>query len=223
MIWKAGRCRGRRCAAPPAAPRVRGDQAPLSTQARSRAPGLVEVDVLERVQSTCLPSHSRSTTWPPTRRGRRGQGEFRHHLQQPLSRHAGAAQGHHLEGRGEQGVTGQDRVGFAIHLVVGGPAATEVVVVHGRQVVMDQRHGVDHLQRHRRGHRQIGVAPPAHRPRQAEDRPQPLAARQERVAHRLPQALGPFRAQGPVEGFFHPQPGGLQVGGEIEARGHRHA
>jgi len=37
--------------------------------------------------------------------------------------------------------------------MVGGFATSEVVVVHRGQVVMDEAHGVNHLQRARRGHR----------------------------------------------------------------------
>ena len=51
----------------------------------------------------------------------------------------------HLEGQRQQGVAGQDRRRLAEHLVAGRPAAAQVVVVHRRQVVVDQRVGVDHL------------------------------------------------------------------------------
>ena len=37
------------------------------------------------------------------------------------------------------------------NLVISRPATAQVIVIHGRKVVMDERHGVDHLQRRRRG------------------------------------------------------------------------
>ena len=153
--------------------------------------------------------------------GAGGQGQLAYHLEQPLGGHTRAAQGHHLEGARQQGITGQNRLGLAVHLVVGGPATAQVVVVHGGQVVMDERHGVDHLHRHRRGHGQIGVAAGQLTGRQGQDRSQPLATGQERVAHRLPQRLRTLGAEGAVQGGLHAPAGRLQVGGEVERRAHR--
>ena len=48
----------------------------------------------------------------------------------------------HLEGQRLQRVAGQDGGGLVELLVTGGLAAPEIVVVHGRQVVVDQRIGV---------------------------------------------------------------------------------
>lgn len=44
------------------------------------------------------------------------------------------------------------------HLVVGGAPPPEVVIVHGRQVVVDEAHGVDHLHGTRSGHGLLQVA-----------------------------------------------------------------
>jgi hypothetical protein len=81
-----------------------------------------------------------------------------------------------MKRQGLQGVPRQDRGGLVEGLVAGGPAAPQVVVVHGRQVVVDQRIGVDQLHRHRRG-----VQPPGFHPQGAprgiyQHRPYPLAA-----------------------------------------------
>ena len=52
-----------------------------------------------------------------------------------------------LEGQRLQGVAREDGCGFVELAVAGRPAAAQVVVVHGRQVVVDQRVGVDHFHR----------------------------------------------------------------------------
>ncbi len=54
--------------------------------------------------------------------------------------------GQHLEGAGLQRVAGQDGDGLAKGHVAGGLAAAQVVVVEGRQVVVDERVGVEHLE-----------------------------------------------------------------------------
>jgi hypothetical protein len=51
------------------------------------------------------------------------------------------------EGERQQAIPRQDGDRLAVDLVVGGMPAAEVVVVHGRQVVVDERVGVDALQR----------------------------------------------------------------------------
>ena len=105
--------------------------------------------------------------------------------------------------------------------MIGGAAAAQIVVVHRRQVVVDQRHGVHHLEGHRRWHGQGAVAACQLTGRQAEDRPQPLATSQQRITHRLAQGLGPLRPQGAIKGRLHPQAGRLQIGGEVKGAGVR--
>ena len=69
---------------------------------------------------------------------------------------AGACQ--HVEGVGQQGVAGEYRHRLAEDLMRGRAAAAQIVVVERRQIVVDQRVGVDHLQR--AGHRQsLGSRP----------------------------------------------------------------
>ena len=57
----------------------------------------------------------------------------------------GVGFGQHLEGAGLQRVAGQDGGGFVEGLVAARLAAAQVVVVHGRQVVVHQRIGVQHF------------------------------------------------------------------------------
>ena len=72
-----------------------------------------------------------------------------------------------------------------------GPAAAQIAVVHRRQIVMDQRIAVDAFQR--RAGQQRGLARNAEHRRALDhqERPQPLAAAEARIAHRLHQPLRP--------------------------------
>ena len=102
-----------------------------------------------------------------------------HHLQHAFGWHPLTAHGHHFKGPAEQGIAGENGHGIAVHLVIGGATTPQIVVVHGRQIVVDQRHGVDHLQSHGRWHRQGGITADQLTRCQAEDRPEPLASSQE--------------------------------------------
>src|SRR5690606_24874443 len=72
-------------------------------------------------------------------------GQFRH--QRDAHRRVGVAGGvgQHAEGVGQQRIAGQDRGGLVIGLVDGGAAAPQRVVVHGGQVVVDERIAMHHL------------------------------------------------------------------------------
>lgn len=52
-----------------------------------------------------------------------------------------------------------ESVKWARHLVVGGLAAAEVIVVHGGEVIVDERHGVQHLHGTGCGHGLRDAAP----------------------------------------------------------------
>jgi hypothetical protein len=83
-----------------------------------------------------------------------------------------------------EGIPGENGQGLTVGLVAGGLAAAHVVIVHGRQVVMDQRVDMDHLQRGRdpiqRGRRgRDGLTG-----RVDEQRAQALAAAERGIAHR---------------------------------------
>jgi hypothetical protein len=57
--------------------------------------------------------------------------------------------GQPLERQSQQGVPGEDGDGLSEHLVIGGLSAPEVVIIHGRQIVVDERVAVHQF--HRRG------------------------------------------------------------------------
>ena len=127
-------------------------------------------------------------------------------------RHACAARGvvrrqQVREGERLQPVAHQHRRRLAVDLVDGRPAAPQVVVVHARQVVVDQRVGVDQLQGDREADRQRavgGVAAAGLAAGQHQRRAQPLAAAHQRVAHGPPELR---RAEGSTRGQQHAQPG----------------
>ena len=93
----------------------------------------------------------------------------------------------HLEGPGQQGVAGQDRRRLVEFLVAGRLPAPQVVVVHGRQIIMDQRIAVHHLDRRRDPHRAaLGHVEQARAGRHQEWA-DPLAASQGGIPHGLDQ------------------------------------
>src|ERR1700687_4843214 len=73
----------------------------------------------------------------------RGAGDFFHYGDTLSGRDGRRADG--FEREGQQRVSGQDGDGFAEFLVAGRLAAAQVVVVECRQVVVDQRIGVNHF------------------------------------------------------------------------------
>src|SRR4051812_1772840 len=98
----------------------------------------------------------------------------------------GALGGEHVAERlGVEAVAGEDRHVLAVDLVVRRAPAAQVVVVHRRQVVVDERVGVDQLERRRERQHVARVAADRTRGRQGEHRPDALAAREQAVAHRL--------------------------------------
>ena len=88
-------------------------------------------------------------------------------------------------GRRLESVSRQYRQGLAIDLVVSGLAPAEIVVIHARQVVVDQGIGVNQLQRaaHRHGLVPVQTAQPGKL--QRHHRTQPLAAGENAVPHGL--------------------------------------
>jgi len=93
--------------------------------------------------------------------------------------------GHEFESQGQQRVARQDRDPFAEHLVVGRFPSAEVVVVHRGKVVVDQRVGVDHLQRAGGRHHHRGLPPAEFGRHQAEDGPEPFPTGEDRITHGL--------------------------------------
>ena len=129
--------------------------------------------------------------------------------------------GHEVEGAGQERVAGEDRDRLAEHLVRGGLAAPQVVVVHGRQVVVDEAVGVDHL--HRAGERHQVLARPAHRlaGREDEHGTDALAAGEEAVAHGAVDGGRPgrLRRERPVERLVHRDTESLHRRRGVEAPG----
>ncbi len=69
------------------------------------------------------------------------------------------AGGEHLEGQSLQRIAGEDRQRLVEGAVHRRTAAAQVVVVHRRQVIVDQRVGVDHLQRGGGGVERLALRP----------------------------------------------------------------
>jgi hypothetical protein len=103
------------------------------------------------------------------------------------------------EGLGVERVAGEDRDVLAVADVARRPPAAQVVVVHRREVVVDERVGVDELDRARQ--RQDRGRVDADRPgrRHREHRADALAPREQRVAHRLLEARGPRGGAGEAQ------------------------
>ena len=96
----------------------------------------------------------------------------------------------HLKRESEQGVAGEDRDRFAEHFVASGPAAPQVVVIERGQIIVDQRIGMDQLQRGGGGFNSGGRIGDRLRGRYTEDGPDALSAREEAIAHRFMNGFG---------------------------------
>ncbi len=99
--------------------------------------------------------------------------------------------GEDVEGVGEKRIAGEDGGRIVVGLVDGRLAPAKVVVVHGRQVVMDERIAVDAFERG--GHAKDGR--PGHAEQSGaldhQERPQALAAVEDAVPHRRQEAFRP--------------------------------
>ena len=119
-----------------------------------------------------------------------------------------------LEGQGLEGVPRENRRGFVEGLVAGRPTPAQVVIVHGRQVVVDQGVGVQQF--HRRQGRGAGPITATAGPgrRQHQGRAQAFSAREHAVPHGL---MKPRRGLGggrkpSVEGIISEAHGFAQQG-----------
>ena len=99
--------------------------------------------------------------------------------------------GDDVEGQRQQSVAGEDRGGVVGLLVQRRPAAAQIAVVHRRQIVMDQRIAVDAFERGARQQRGLARDAEHGRTLDHQERPQPLAAAEARIAHRVHQPLRP--------------------------------
>lgn len=97
--------------------------------------------------------------------------------------------GEHFEGQRLQAVGGEDRGGLVEGPVGGRLATAQVVVVHCRQVVVDQRVGMDQLHRAGRGVGALRRTAEGLAGGVGEQRANPLATVHHAVAHGLVEAL----------------------------------
>jgi hypothetical protein len=129
-------------------------------------------------------------------------------LQRQFGAHAAIGMGGRirddLEGHGQQPVTGQNGRGFIIGDVAGGFAAAQVVIVHGRQVVVHQRIAMDAFQCCADAQCLIMICAKNARTLGHKERPQPLALGKGRITHGLGHAgcAGAVERQQPVEYGF---------------------
>jgi len=72
-----------------------------------------------------------------------GIGEYLQHFQSCCGGNSRGCLGQHFEGARLQGIAGEDRRCFVERAMTGGPAAAQIVVVHGGQVVVHQAVDVD--------------------------------------------------------------------------------
>ena len=94
---------------------------------------------------------------------------------------------HRFKGESLQRVARQHGGGLAEHLVVRRLAAAQIVVVHARQIVVNERIGMQQLHAAGGGKRGVNIAAAKTTEFQRQDRPQALAARGETVAHGVEQ------------------------------------
>jgi hypothetical protein len=114
--------------------------------------------------------------------GTGGPGEFEDDVAVGISG-PGPALGGDLEGLGEQGIAGEDGDPFTEDLVVGEASASIIVVIHGRQVVVDEGVGVDAFHGASQGHG-VGRGPPAGLGGgQAEDGAETFSAGEQGIPH----------------------------------------
>ena len=91
--------------------------------------------------------------------------------------------GQDFEREGQERVTGEDGGRFVEGFVDGGTPAPEIVVIHGGQIVVDQRIAVDQFDRQRRMQGQLRRGAEHGGGLAHEKGPQPLAAIEGAVAH----------------------------------------
>lgn len=119
----------------------------------------------------------------------------------------------YFEGLGEEGISGENGDAFPVNLVVRGFAPAEVVVIHGRQVVMDEGISVDAFDS--AGSREGWSAITAARlgGGQTESGPQAFTPSEQGVTHGCMNCGRPcFRlGQKPVESGIHRSGGFLQI------------
>src|SRR4029077_947305 len=105
--------------------------------------------------------------------------------------------GEDLERQRLQRVSGENRCRLVEGAVGGRASASQVVVVHRRQIVVNQRIGMDAFDRRARTPRTVVRSPKRPRRLHGQEGSQPLTAAKRRIAHGLDEALGTRRLAGP--------------------------
>ncbi len=151
--------------------------------------------------------------------GAGGAGKRQHEGRAAFGRQHRRVVGDNVEGERQQRVAGKDRGRFVEGLVHRRLAATQVVVVHRRQVVMDQRIAVHAFERRRDAKRRLAAGGKKGGTFQDQKRAEPLAAVQHAMAHGRHQAFRPrdfARQRARVEDLPQQR---LDCGGAREKRG----
>ena len=106
------------------------------------------------------------------------------------------------EGFGQKAVASQDGDGLTEDFVVGRSAPAKIIIVHGRQVVMDQGIGMNHFHGAGRGNYPFHLPADGFAGRDHEHRADALPSGENRIAHRFMQACRQdvFRGKVLVEG-----------------------
>lgn len=114
----------------------------------------------------------------------------------------------HAESQGLQCIAGEDGGGLIVGLVARGPAPSQIVVVHRREVVMHERVGVNQLHGTCGAIETVGFCAERLAGGIHEDRTDTLAVTECSISHRpvQPFRLGGFRRQPLVERLFDPHP-----------------
>jgi hypothetical protein len=89
----------------------------------------------------------------------------------------------YLERPREQRITDQNRDRITINFVARRPAAPEIVIIHGRQIVVHKRIGMDHFHGARRRQSILHLAAARPSGKEHKPRPQPLPGGQERITN----------------------------------------
>jgi hypothetical protein len=103
--------------------------------------------------------------------------------------------GQGLEGQGQEGIAGKDGHSLPKLTMTCWKSTPQVVIVHRRQVVVDERIGVDHLDGAGRRHGRVKVAAARFRGPEDQQRPQPFAGGEETITDRLAEPTGAARGK----------------------------
>lgn len=102
----------------------------------------------------------------------------------------GCAAGDEVKGEGEHGIAREDGHGFARVDVQRGSSATKVVVVHGRQVIVDEAEGVDEFNGPGSGQGRLAVAARRDGAVPGQHGPEPFPPAEEGIANGIEQDRG---------------------------------